>query len=271
MNNIKKILCLAFGVILLASCTPNEQPSNSSSLEVQTTWTNEDLDAINEVIGDTNTLPFFPLLVELNYEEASIDYSCNHLRVQAESVRNEDEFNGYVDICLAEEFVDTETTNDDFRYYKLFEKDVTTTSTSTTTQYILYYDDELYLTIETYLITTYTAQAFPSDPSISSLLETDANIPSFSGISEATYYRYTSDYTYHVALNAALTNAFDYKDILESANYILDFDRTTAFEYCYYLIHTYEIDSEQYQECIEIYIPKIAENNQVEITYTIVY
>ena len=270
MNNFKKILCLAFGVTLLASCTPSNDPNNSSSQEIQTSWTSNELTVIENVIGEENTLPFFPLLVELDYEAPSIDSSCNHVVIQAESVRNEDEFNGYVDICLADEFVDTEETNENFRYYKLFEKNVASTSYSVTTQYIQYYDDEIYLTIESYVITTYSVESFPTNPTIGSLLETNANIPGFDGIQEASYYRYVGDYTYHVKLNATVTT-FNYAEVLENAGYEKDFNRTTAFDYCYYLIYSYEEDGEQYQECVEIYVPKSVENGQVEITYNIVY
>ena len=262
MKKINVLLCLACSAFLLASCSPSENPDQSSSLEIQTDWTNDDKATFEEVLGEGNLIPFYQELVSLNYEAPYVESSCNYVIVQADSVNKEEKFNAYADICLEDGFIETDKTNDSFQYYKFFEKVLLTDETKETTQYIQYYDDDLYLVIESYVITTYYSDTFPTNPSIQTLLDSEADVPAIEGISDVEYYQYTSDYCYHVNLKGNV-ETFSYDQVLIDAGYEVDTFLTTAYTTCYY-----KVVSEY--EAHEIYVPKVV-TNEVEIIYTVAY
>ena len=94
MKKINIILTL-FSLIALASCSGSE--NSSSSMEDRTNWSSEDLAVIESVIGEGNTLPFFPAFNELEYEKAYVDYSCNYAIITSvNACEDEEQFNTYL-------------------------------------------------------------------------------------------------------------------------------------------------------------------------------
>lgn len=268
MKKINIILTL-FSLIALASCSGSE--NSSSSMEDRTNWSSEDLAVIESVIGEGNTLPFFPAFNELEYENAYVDYSCNYAIITSvNACEDEEQFNTYVDICLEQGFLKDEEANYDFRFSALMYKEIESTANSETIQYILYYDDELFCYIETYVIEYYNCDSFPTDPSIESLININwTTIPAID-ISEVTYDKYTANYHDKVKVNAKISDESvieQYCTTLEANNYKLDFDRTSATKYCYYIVNEYEIDEYRYADAVEVYLSKASVDGYIELTY----
>lgn len=268
MKKINIILTL-FSLIALASCSGGE--NSSSSMSDQSNWSSEDLAVIESVIGEGNTLPFFPAFNELEYENAYVDYSCNYAIITSlNACKDEEQFNTYVDICLEQGFFKDDEANYDYRFYALMYKEIGTTANSETIQYILYYDDELFCYIETYVIEYYNCDAFPTNPTIESLINISwTTLPAIS-ISEVTYDKYTANYHDKVEVVGKISDESviqQYCETLTNNNYKLDFDRTSATKYCYYLINEYELDGDRYADAVEVYFSKTSNDGYIELTY----